>query len=122
MATRTERFVVSRARWMRGQEDAQLLDNHDRMCCLGFVCEQRGLPREMLLGTPDPGWLMPGETGPVDGLLTVRGATGTPRDRCTALASDAIVVNDDDEIDDAERERRLSALFAAHGYEMVFES
>lgn len=112
-------FVVNRAKWLRGEWDNSFLleSESGRMCCLGFVGEQRGLPREVLNDTPDPAWLMEGDAGPVEGMLvTFQGE----KPKLTALSDRAIAINDDDEIDDEVRERLLSDLFAEHGYAITF--
>lgn len=125
MGDPVKRFVVRREKWMRGlnKYDTRLLDDDGKMCCLGFVCVQCGMAPETIhdLGTPeDVASYDCGSPEPVTGVL---GFYDDERGRwCdNALTRDAISINDDGDIDDAERERRLSELFAKHGYEMVFE-
>lgn len=117
------KFTVVRSRWLRGTDDSSLLDGHERMCCLGFVCVQRGVNRDALLGCGDPQEVAEfdrdASLGSIDGVLLNR---DDERDRWrnSELTNSAIRINDDHEIADPEREARLSKLFAEHGFEMAF--
>lgn len=114
------KFTVRRETWLRGVDPRYdlnicLLRKDGRQCCLGFVAEQRGVPREHLLDVLEPEDL-PGHAL-IEGLLVSGDCDGS---RNSALSSNAMVINDDHTIDDAERERLLTALFAEHGCALEF--
>jgi hypothetical protein len=122
-----KRFVVSRAKWLRGDPDAsKMLDHFGASCCLGHVCEQLGVPRRDLYCYGFPSELARGWHALTSGFLTER-RERFEEDGCqqtdyvdSDLASQAIEINDNSEIDDAQREAELSALFALHGYTLEF--
>lgn len=104
-----KKFVVYREKWARGSESALFTEEHT-LCCLGFFCNQGGMDLEDLrcVGSPC-------ELG-----VSVEGLT----DECggdTPLASDAIEINDDPDIDGLVREEKLIKLFSKHGYTIQFE-
>jgi hypothetical protein len=116
MSEHPREFVVQRSKWLRGRkEGAVLLDESGRMCCLGFVSEQCGVPTAALLGTGVPNRLPDTSGRPLLGLL-LRYWT-----KHTSLAVRAVEWNDALGITDTERESQLSALFAQHGYTLRFE-
>lgn len=81
--------VVDRRTWLRGEGawDSSLLRKSDnKMCCLGFACEQAGVPRERLMDVSYP-----------NNEDTFNGVDVEP------LAT----VNDDPDINDTEREATL---------------
>lgn len=116
MTEHPREFVVQRSKWLRGRErDTFLLDEKGRMCCLGFVSAQCGVPAPAMLRRTTPNGL-PEHTGePLLGLLLKHYTTHTE------LAAAAVRINDTIGMDDAERESQLSALFVAHGYTLRFE-
>jgi hypothetical protein len=114
------KFTVSRETWIRGGDDiTRLLRPRDgKMCCLGFVCEQLGVPRDELRDRGAPADVGTMSLRIVEGVLTRRSDLGTLYNN--DLTESAIGINDDEKIDDDERERRLTALFAEHGHELEF--
>lgn len=118
MSERPNEFVVQRSKWLRGDvTKAVLLDSHGRMCCLGFVSAQCGVPAQALGKATLPSDLEASDATLVEGLLV----EDLGRVTDTALADGAVGLNDADDITDAERETRLTALFAEHGYTLRFE-
>lgn len=123
-----KRFVVKRDKWLRGDDGktSTLLDRGGCMCCLGFVATQCGVPADSILEEADPSMLDADTAKTVPLLAEIydqdeEDGYAYERVRNSKLSNDAIEVNDDSRLTDAERERHLSELFAAHGYEMVFE-
>ena len=107
----TKRFVVDRSRWIRGNsESSKLLRESDgHMCCLGFVCTQLGVPRELLREVGGPAGV---DHHALDDFLT----NGTGGSRWNSpFANSAIGYNDSMAMEDSERERLLSELFEPHG-------
>lgn len=105
------RVEISRAKWLRGTGDGRLLNSEGKMCCLGFACLAFGatekeiglyrMPRHVSAQIPD--W------------MRQRYAGQTPCD--VELAAN---INDSEQIDDAERERHITEIFARNGLEAVF--
>jgi 3-methyladenine DNA glycosylase Mpg len=124
VSERPTEFVVQRSKWLRGTRgrDTYLFDDHGARCCLGFVASQCGVADSVLLNVAPPRDIKPFEVlQQLDGLLT-RPAREYVRDWTdSALADDAMRINDDADITDAERETSLSFLFAEHGYALRFE-
>lgn len=124
-------FVVAREKWMRGgSSDTALLTLDGMRCCLGFVAAQCGIADDRIttiaepLDIDDALGLVPDENAkhPLvelsrelddDGYCSVSAQN-------TELSGDAIEINDSPSIDDAEREKRLSAAFTKHGYAIEF--
>lgn len=107
---RIRSLTISRRRWLRGG-GGSLLEN-GKMCCLGFGCRAAGVPAKSIdgLGLPNdldvvvPAFSKTSDSGPVN----------------TVLSERAHVINDDETIDDAQRERLLRALFKRHGVALRF--
>jgi hypothetical protein len=122
MSEQRKKFTVERSKWIRGRREVcvRLLRPIDGyMCCLGFVCVQLGVPRASILDKYEPGSLSHGSAGYalIKNILVDddRGFVGN-----SPLATAAIDINDSQNMEDAEREHLLSALFAEYGYEMEF--
>lgn len=57
-----KKIIIDRAKWRTGAEgryatgtgDTQLLNEDGFMCCLGFFCNQSGIPKTKLLDNGDP--------------------------------------------------------------------
>lgn len=111
--TLPKKFVVKRRKWADAtwsekdeQRIAALLDpDSKRMCCLGFLCEQAGIPRKELddVGAPK----------------NLNGYSFSAKDN--KLFDTAIGINDDSQITRKEREVELIALFGKAGCKIVFE-
>lgn len=114
-------LVIDRSKWLRGKRNGRLLRDDGMMCCLGFLGVSCGIAPEQMLGlmrpdseavatAPWPEWLMsPNQTAGWDG-----------GERCSAEAELLMGRNDDDDIEEAERERLVAAVFAKHGVEVRF--
>lgn len=53
-------YTINRSKWLRGEgnENSYLLRGDDgKMCCLGQVCEQEGVPGSELIGISEPAGL-----------------------------------------------------------------
>lgn len=115
------KFTINRKRWQRGKgwkQSALYLEDNRKMCCLGQVARQCGIPvkaikEEDALAQIEeaseraklPKWLTRKSRGQVFN---------------THACGNAMNINDSEELSDAEREAKLTALFAKHGDELEF--
>lgn len=117
MSEHPREFVVQRSKWLRGDPmNSALLDEDGCRCCLGFVSSQCGVPDRHMLERATPSVILH-STEPVVGVLV----QATARRKHTELARHAIPLNDSAMLTDDEREAKLAALFAEHGYALRFE-
>ncbi len=57
-----EKLIIDRARWRTGGDNipntgigkTRLLNEEGYMCCLGFACEQSGVPKDVILDKASP--------------------------------------------------------------------
>ena len=117
------KFTIDRAIWLNasapyGMGSTLLHNKQGNMCCLGFVCEQLGVPRENLTGVDTPGLLdleeLPDSLAESLSLLRQGASTDTE------LSSSAMDLNDSDDYTPVEREKLLSQLFRNYGHELEF--
>ena len=108
------KFVVDRSKWRcgsnagdrHGKGDTRLLNSEGYQCCLGFVCEQLGVPRGELLNIPTPEFL--------DHYTIVKQVLiDTWIDEISIITNDGFGSRE-------ERERLLSEQFANGGHELEF--
>lgn len=108
-------FTVIRSKWYRGKgaDDSMLLRNDGTSCCLGFYGTACGIEEDDMIniGYPAnadieswPKWIQPASM-----------AKNHSKD-CEL----AMEINDDASITDAEREAKLTELFAKHGDVVTF--
>jgi len=112
------KLVIDRSKWLRGEGDMQsrlIRPSDGKMCCLGFYGLALGVSRDAMLDRSTPAQAMrkggdqfPPWTEAVQGLDEVN--------VCARLMSE----NDTVELSAAERERRITELFALRGVEVVF--
>jgi hypothetical protein len=117
-------FVIDRSKWRAGgfegdrynsrsasaigEGPAQLLNEDRFMCCLGQISEQLGVSRSVMLGISVP--------SDMEGCPLILNDSFNE----SSLAYKAMRINDDFEIDQPRRERKLKALFAEHGHSIKF--
>lgn len=134
-------FTIYRGSWRRGggwyddrHGTTHLLNSQNRMCCLGQVCHQAGMPLALLLGMGSPLALVSYRHAPLYWPLLVE--IGLLTSYCThdmdifpeymfsglqtEFASVAIMINDINELEDREREAQIEAHFAAQGHTVKF--
>jgi len=113
------KFTVERNKWLRGQGAAQsdLLNSAGKMCCLGFYSLACGLRYENILHVTSPASiddsLLTGELSKLVELSS-DGYVNTPD--CLRL----MIINDDVELTDNQREARLKILFTKLNIEVEF--
>ena len=113
--------VVKRRTWARGSRlpTNRLLGSDGMRCCLGFVMQAEGYTDDELLGHSLPARSAL-ECGRLTGLC-VQWGDQESLVVDTALADQAMGVNDSASLSDAERERRLLKLFKDSPYNLRFE-
>jgi hypothetical protein len=115
----TDTFVIKRSKWLRGERYSVLLRHDDKkMCCLGQIADQCGVPTIHILDTTTPRKISPIFHDRIDFLIK-KSDNFNPLN--SELASSAMDINDDLNITDDEREEQLILLFAANGKTLVFE-
>lgn len=108
------KFTIKRDKWLRGPDDSVLFDGKN-MCCLGFVAEQCGVKKKEMRSLGDPSQISESVADVLRGIL-VRGNMEN-----NALTSKAIEINDDENINDTAREKKLLSLFKKHGHTLIFK-
>lgn len=121
-------FVVEEAKWKNANSFPEHLpslyykhtDGSESCCCLGFVCNQLGVPMEFLLRVGTPSFLMDFEGIPQDiSFLVQKDEVGDYES--SPLADRAIFVNDDMNTTVEEKKEALINLFHKHGYGLEFK-
>lgn len=111
-------FVVKRNNWARGGVNgtSRLLNRFNNMCCLGFVCNQLGIPKRDLKGVGSPLYLS--DKWDIPYLINDYKNNAFGYD---FLSYPAMNINDNPVISDKEREKKLKRLFNKHNLDIVFE-
>jgi hypothetical protein len=108
------KFIVDRKTWYRGKgiKDSRLLREDGKMCCIGFVGKQCGVPDTDLLGI---GNVTVGLQG--HGLFPA-----WVRNTLTSISiRNAYSTNDSEDLTDSEREAQLKEIFLREGDEIEFQ-
>lgn len=107
-------FTIKRSKWLRGEDgDSFLLRSTDgKMCCLGQIANQCRVAKAHLKDRGTPAQVGTSIAGKIKDF--VMEGNNTP------LSYDAMKINDDEEITDKVREKRLISLFKKHGITLTF--
>lgn len=126
-----KRLVIDRTTWLRGDsKNSSLLRTEDgKMCCLGFCALQAGFTPEQIEDKPEPTGVStiddPDDLWP-DGILERIEDTDPETDElvveyCTTLVTDELMAtNDNENLLDSEREKKITSLFASIGITAEF--
>jgi hypothetical protein len=130
-------FVVDRKTWYRGKgtDRSCLLNNANRMCCLGFYALACGLDKKVIRNIPDPSHAVKLTEGEAVQDINEKSVTRKSDVRwSTKLINkndiyhdntyhcyDLMSVNDDDEITEEVRENELTKLFKKIGIQVTFK-
>jgi hypothetical protein len=117
MTKKLRRVRINRAKWIRGGKnglgdsvETTLCDREDQRCCLGFAMNQISrIPYIRLQNQFAPECVV----GRGSFLTNLRGHNNI-------FAMDAIMVNDDHNLSDADRESKLVKLFRQQGIILTF--
>lgn len=119
------KFTIERSKWRNshhGKGPTKLLNKEHYQCCLGFCCEQIGVPKHqlMMIGSPDS-ILKFNKTFDMKGILTTGSMCGGLFGNSNSvLSTRAIRINDSTDIGLEEKESRLIKLFSDCGHELEF--
>ena len=121
--SRLPTIIIDRNRWVHaGRENAgktKLLNDEGYQCCLGFYCEQSGIPRSLLrnrtVPVEDSSW-----REAVPALYQTCDVPPWHPAWLSLFCANAIRLNDDVSLRDEEREQGLIDLFRENGIELVF--
>lgn len=100
--------------WYRGQgyRLSRLLTKTGKRCCLGFECQARGIPDNMMLDVAAPSQLTGGLCCDIPRMTRNRGHLQP--------INDAMPLNDSQYISDEVRMSKLTALFKKRGIKLRF--
>ena len=122
-----EPLVIDRTKWYRGKGShgsALLRTKDELMCCLGFCLLQRGFTSDELAEVGTPGEVVSVDRMRPDALSKVVGLVDLYDDESglleTHVCNQLVDANDDPDIDDLTRERRITDLFAKIGVDVTF--
>jgi hypothetical protein len=123
-----KRVVVNRETWLRGEEDSLLFRPTDqKMCCLGFMCLQNGVPQEDMKNVFGPGTLAKWRSHIADKVPAVLlkhseypPYTLTDLGWSSNFARKAMEINDNPHYEPEQRETLLKDLFRANGIDLIF--
>lgn len=118
----TKKYIIDRSKWRcggdgfsaKGKGVTKLLNSDGYMCCLGQTSRQEGISDSDLLNRNNPSCVGK-DVGPFATYCSKFNDYES-----TLLARDAIRINDNTEILNEERERRLIELFSRHDLELEF--
>jgi hypothetical protein len=112
-------FIVDTAKWKHSHSFTnyitQLYDKdgkQEMICCLGFVCNQLGIPKKDLKHRAHPYTLSSEWTIPY--LLEDNGFS-------TELTKRAISINDSEKVSVADKKRKLKKLFNSYDLDIKFK-
>lgn len=127
-------LVLDNETWCRGtsgEETSALLNINGKMCCLGFLAKQCGASDEQIYDK-----LMPNQASSFGGRFETclkpsywsnLGNVNFPKGLISKDGSDSelgnsiAVINDDNEIDDKTRIKKLNSKFKRLGYKLVLK-
>lgn len=116
-------FIIDRSIW-----GAWYLGSGSSRCALGFVCEQIGIPERYFAGLKCPPDVIKAQKRDKETTLLCRGLTWfqllragliTPLGNTSRFAGDVMQVND--RLEGADRERELIVLFEKLGHTLEFK-
>lgn len=106
-----KKFTVRRSKWLRGGDNACLLDDNGNMCCLGFGVNQIcRVPKKDLLHELRPYFVLDRDT-------PFTHSEGEDRH----FIDKVVEINDSRDISDSVREKRLTKLFKENGIKVTFK-
>jgi hypothetical protein len=127
------KFTVEIKTWARVNEDldmgeSNLLNDLGNKCCLGFVCEQLGIPNIKLLEVSEPAYLFNLDhsnktTEEQDKLLETLSSfveRNKTHFKNSSLTVKAISINDNKNITDENKINGLKSLFKEYNHEIEF--
>lgn len=124
------KITIELSNWRRGgdlqnQEEwgtICLLNEKDKLCCLGFISEQLGVPRNALYEIGEPSDIDSQWADKIPQLLEISNDDDgfEPTIYTTLTTTEAIDINDDENSTDMDKIAKLTELFAKVGIELEF--
>ena len=114
-------FIIDRSKWrcgrnginQRGKGGILLLNEQGYMCCLGQISCQLNMKKKQILNKATPNHI-----GQYISILTSKRDYGIVN---SVLSKKAVLINDDPNLTDQERERKLSSLFSKWKHKLTFK-
>lgn len=122
-------LVLKSSQWLRGKyaDDGSGLyvrskNRKHQYCCLGVLSKACGIAPRKMVGVGAPDELLYDDYGDRDRNDLPEGVRWcvTKDGGCSRDANLAVTFNDDSEIDDATRVRKLKPIFRRHGWDLQF--
>lgn len=124
-------FTIYKKSWRRGggnaensiiggvrqMGDTELLNEFNMFCCLGMIDAQLDVNPQGLIGAGCPEDVDEGHIPQI--CVLVKGSVFDGI-RDTKLSTEAIKINDDSDLSDAQREKKLTSLFSKFGHKLTF--
>lgn len=115
-----KRFTIKRSEWRRGGETTALRNKDNTKCCLGFYAQACGFKGKMLDESSEPADI--NNYGKAwDTFLVKKSNHAFSNHMSSMAATSLILINDDDKITEAARERKISTIFARRNIKVKFE-
>ena len=108
-----DHFIIDRKIWLRGEgtDMSSLLRRmDDKQCCLGIYLEACGMPRDMLREISEPAYV----------LTTLPEETLWLMDTEKYQDINLMTINDNQDLWETQRERKIAEIFAQHGITVEF--
>ena len=113
-------LVINRAKWRTGdyshnetgKGETSLLNKEGFMCCLGFRCNQMGIPKKELLNIGVPAMLS--DKFDIPDLINTLGND-------SEFANEAMSINDDSSTTPKEKEKLITNHFAKKNIIVIFK-
>lgn len=133
-----QKLIIDRARWRTGGHETlgdsvitgigqtRLLNKEGYMCCLGFACEQSGVPKDALLNKASPSCISEEseefthgyDKALLNSKLLSQNVEGFFRN--SDLSDSAMNINDSISLTIEKREFEIKELFSKNGIEVEF--
>lgn len=125
------KIKIELANWRRGGDTQEmlewgpvcLLNAKGKLCCLGFISEQLGVPRDAIFDKGEPYEIASQWLDKIPQLMEVSENSSyedEPTIYTTLTTREAIDINDDEDSTDMDKIAKLTELFAKVGIELEF--
>ena len=122
-----EKLTINRKRWLRGQKDSVLRNEEGLMCCLGFYCLLKKFKISDIFNRSAPEEVLKRTRVDVINKTTKLGRLLIDNDNeegkiinNNEVCNDLMICNDNTDISDKQRERRITQLFKKINVEVKF--
>lgn len=118
------KIIIDRSKWRTGSYEknrtggkgpTRLLNGDGAMCCLGFLSNQLGVPKESLLDVSTPSGINKPHIEKISVLLLTSNQNSN-----SIFTNTAMKINDNYETTPEHKEIEVTKLFKEHGFEVEF--